>query len=132
VVPTGNLPSSAKAGLTPAVGFWTNLPGRWVIRGAFGDAIATQGKGNNTLINQLAIGQTLTDHDVPLFGDFTYYLSALVNTPLDNANQTAATLTPGIRTHVGNDWYFLAGLPVAVTNQRLADLGMIFWFMKAW
>jgi hypothetical protein len=25
----------------------------------------------------------LTDHDVPLFGDFTYYLSTVVNTSLN-------------------------------------------------
>jgi hypothetical protein len=42
------------------------------------------------------------------------------------------TLTPGLRTHLGNDWYFLAGLPTPVTGQRVADFGMIFWFMKAW
>jgi hypothetical protein len=84
------------------------------------------------LISQLAIGQTLTGHDVHLFGDFTYYLSAVVNTPLSNGDQTSVTLTPGLRTHVGNDWYFLAGLPVPVTNSRVADIGMIFWFMKAW
>ena len=89
------------------------------------------GSGDN-LISQLAIGQTLTDHDVPLFGDFTYYLSAVVNTPLSNGDQTSVTLTPGLRTHVGKDWYFLAGLPTPVTKQRVADLGMIFWFMKAW
>ena len=84
------------------------------------------------MISQLAIGQTLTDHDVHLFGDFTYYLSAVVNTPLSNGNETSVTLTPGLRTHVGHDWYFLAGLPIPVTNSRVADLGMIFWFMKAW
>ena len=42
------------------------------------------------------------------------------------------TLTPGMRTHLGNDWYFLAGLPTPVTKDRVADIGMIFWFMKAW
>jgi hypothetical protein len=37
-----------------------------------------------------------------------------------------------MRTHLGNDWYFLAGLPTPLTHQRLGDIGMIFWFMKAW
>ncbi len=41
-------------------------------------------------------------------------------------------LFPGIRTHLGNDWYFLAGLPTPVTKDRVAEIGMIFWFMKAW
>ena len=98
--------------LIPAVGFWNNFAGGWVIRGGLGLAIPMNGSGDN-LISQLAIGQTLTDHDVPLFGDFTYYLSTVVNTPLANGNQTSVTLTPGMRTHLGNDWYFLAGLPDA-------------------
>jgi hypothetical protein len=68
----------------------------------------------------------LTDHKVPLFGDFTYYLSVVVNTPLSNGDLTRVTLTPGIRTHLGHDWYFLAGLPTPVTKERVADLGMIF------
>jgi hypothetical protein len=74
----------------------------------------------------------LTDHDVPVIGDFTYYLSAVVDSPLSNGSQTSVALTPGIRTHLGNDWYFLAGLPTPLTKARVADLGMIFWFMKAW
>ena len=86
-----------------------------MVRGGLGLAIPTDGSGDN-LISQLAIGQTLTDHDVPLFGDFTYYLSTVVNTPLADGDQTSVTLTPGLRTHVGNDWYFLAGLPTPVTN----------------
>ena len=132
LTPTGDQPLAGKTTfLTPAVAFWNNFAGGWVIRGGLGVAIPTDGGGEN-LISQLAIGQTLTAHDVPLFGDFTYYLSAVVNTPLSDGDQTSVTLTPGMRTHVGNDWYFLAGLPTPVTNARVADLGMIFWFMKAW
>jgi hypothetical protein len=97
-----------------------------VIRDGLGVDIPIHGGGTNTLSSQLAIGQTLTAHDMPLFGDFTYYLSTVVSTPLSNGDQTSVTLTPGIRTHVGHDWYFLAGLPTPVTKQRVADLGMIF------
>jgi hypothetical protein len=130
--PTGTEPLAGKTTtLTPAVSFWDNFAGRFVIRGGLGVSIPTQG-GGDELITQLAIGQTLTDHDVPLFGDFTYYLSAVVDTPFSNGDQTRVTLTPGIRTHLGRDWYLLAGLPTPVTKQRVADLGMIFWFMKAW
>jgi hypothetical protein len=74
---------------------------------------------------ELAIGQTLTDHDVPLLGDFTYYAPAVVNTPLSNGSQTGVTLTSGLRTHLGNDWCFLAGLPIPLTNQRVGEIGMI-------
>jgi hypothetical protein len=132
LVPTGNQPLASKTALVPNVSFWNNFAGRWVIRGGIGDLIPLQGGGTNTLISQLAIGDTLTEHDVPLFGDFTLYLSAVADTQLHQGNHTSATLTPGMRTHLGNDWYFLAGLPTPVTSQRIGDIGMIFWFMKAW
>ena len=132
VVPTGNLPLAGKTALIPAVSFWNNFAGRWVVRGGIGDYIPLGGGGADNLISQLAIGQTLTDHDVPLIGDFTWYVSTVVNTPLRDGQHTSVTLTPGIRTHLGNDWYFLAGLPTPLTTQRTGDIGMIFWFMKAW
>jgi hypothetical protein len=132
LVPTGNQPLEGKTALTPAIAFWSNFAGRWVIRGGVGDLIPLRGGGSNTLIGQLAIGQTLTDHDVRLFGDFTWYVSAVADTALQQGKHTSATLTPGMRTHLGNDWYFLAGLPTPVTSQRIGELGMIFWFMKAW
>jgi len=130
--PTGDEPLAGRTSLTPAVSFWNNFSGGWVVRGGVGINLPTDGSGNDTLISQFAIGQTVTAHDVPLFGDFTYYLSTVVITPLSDSGLTSVALTPGMRTHLGNDWYFLAGLPIPVTNQRVADLGMIFWFMKAW
>ena len=45
------------------------------------------------------------------------YLSTVVNTPLANLNQTSVVLTPGMRTHLGNDWYVLAGIPIPLTSQ---------------
>jgi hypothetical protein len=50
---------------------------------------------------ELAIGQTLTDHDVPLFGDLTWYVSAVVSTPVADGQRTSMTLTPGMRTAPG-------------------------------
>jgi hypothetical protein len=132
VTPTGDRPLLGKASLVPAVGFWNNVAGTWVIRGGVGINIPIQGGGADTLISQFAIGQTLTTHAVPLIGDFTYYLSTVVGSPLSTGGQTSVALTPGIRTHLGQDWYFLAGLPTPLTKARVADLGMIFWFMKAW
>ncbi len=132
LVPTGNQPLAGKTALVPAFSFWHNFAGGWVIRGGIGDYIPLGGGGSDALISQLAIGQTLTDHDVHLFGDFTWYVSTVVNTPLSQGQHTSVTLTPGIRTHLGRDWYFLAGLPTPLTSQRIGDIGMIFWFMKAW
>jgi hypothetical protein len=52
-----------------------------VIRSGIGDLIPLAGRGFKTLISQLAVGQTLTDHDVPLFGDFKWYVSAVGGHP---------------------------------------------------
>jgi len=131
LTPTGSSSVGGKTALTPAVAFWNNFAGRWVVRGGVGIALPTDGSGDD-LISQLAIGQTLTDHDVPWIGDFTYYLSTVVNTPTSNGDLTRVTLTPGIRSHLGHDWYFLSGLQVPVTGPRSTDLGFICWFMRAW
>jgi hypothetical protein len=131
--PTGTHPLAGnRTTLTPNISFWDNIAGCFVVRGGVGFLFPTDGSGDE-FIGQLAIGQTLTDHDIPFFGDFTYYLSLVVNTPLTDSDLTRVTLTPGMRTHLGHDWYFLAGLPVPVTKERVADnLGLICWFMKAW
>jgi hypothetical protein len=34
--------------------------------------------------------------------------------------------------NLGCDWYFLAGLPLPLTKERVRDIGIIFWLMKAW
>jgi hypothetical protein len=132
VTPTGSAPLQGKCDLIPAVAFWNNIRDGWVIRGGVGLDCPIEGGSGSTLITQLAIGQTLTGHDVRLIGDFTYYVAAVGNTNLTDGSQTRVTLTPGIRTHLGNDWYFLAGMPIPVTQSRVSDLGLIAWFMKAW
>jgi hypothetical protein len=132
LMPTGDDPLAGKTALTPAVAFWHNICGGFVVRGGTGLFIPMQGAGDEALISQLAVGQTITDHDVPWIGDFTYYVSAVVGTPLAHSDQTSVALTPGIRTHLGHDWYLLAGMPTPVTKQRVADLGLIAWLMKAW
>jgi len=132
VTPTGGQPLAGKTAVTPTLAFWYNIAGGWVIRGGIGEYVPTDGSGGQSVISQLAIGQTITDHDVPLLGDFTYYVSAVANSPINSTTPTSVTLTPGMRTHLGSDWYFLAGLPTPVTDRRVADVGMIFWFMKAW
>ena len=47
LTPTGNRPLAGKTALTPAVGFWNNFAGGWVVRGGIGDLIPTQGGGRH-------------------------------------------------------------------------------------
>lgn len=132
VTPTGTEPlAGMTATLVPAVSFWNDLAGRVVVRGGIGFSFPTDGSQRES-IAEFAVGQTLTDHDVPIVGDFTYYLSAVANTPLSQSQLTRVTLTPGIRTHIGRNWSLLVGLPTPVTKERVADLGLICWFLKSW
>ena len=44
LTPTGNRPLAGKTALTPAVGFWNNFAGGWVIRGGIGDSDPDPGR----------------------------------------------------------------------------------------
>jgi hypothetical protein len=132
LTPTGDSPLAGTTALIPDISFWNNVAGTWVIRGGVSVIIPIQGGGADTLISQFAFGQTLTGHDVPLIGDFTYFLSTVVETGLANGSHNSVTLTPGIRTHLGDSWYFLAGLPTPLTKERVADLGMLLLVAKSW
>ena len=129
--PTGYRPAGAgQAIVTPGVQFWWNFAAGWVVRGGFNAGVGTNRQaGGTTLLSQLAMGKVLTPHDVPLFGDFTIYLSANAFDTV-SSSRTTATLTPGFRTHLGRDWYALGGVGVPVTGPRPFEENAIFWLMK--
>lgn len=132
-IPTGQTSLDGRSSLTPALQFWSNPFDRVTLRGGVGvDVALNRAVGSSHFIGQLAAGYTLTGHDVPLFGDLTPYVSAIVDTNLSDATTTIASVTPGFRTHVGRDWYFLAALEVPVAGTRSFDSTAFFWFMKAW
>jgi hypothetical protein len=79
----------------------------------------------------VSIGQTITDHDATPFGDFAYYLAVNSTTGVGGGNDhTLVTLTPGIRTHLGHDLFFLAGIEVPITGPHGFDERAIFMFVK--
>ena len=43
VTPTGNSPHAGKTSLIPAVAFWNNFAGGWVLRGGLGDPLSITG-----------------------------------------------------------------------------------------
>ena len=130
-VPTGDRKLGAgQTIITPGAQFWWNFAENWVMRGGFNAGVgANRQSGGTTLVSQYAIGRTFTDHDVPLVGDLTFYLSTNVFNTV-SSSQTLMTLTPGFRTHLGKDWYALAGLEVPVTGPRPYEENAIAWLMK--
>ncbi len=130
-VPTGDRAAGAgQSILTPGVQFWWNYAEGWILRGGFNSGVGTNRQaGGTTLLSQLALGRVFTPADVPLFGDFTLYVSANVFNNV-STSQTTATLTPGFRTHLGGGWYALGGIDVPVTGPRPYQESATFWLMK--
>ncbi len=131
-IPTGRTGSGAgKAILSPGIQFWRDIGRGWAIRGGFnaGTGVNNAGRGE-TLVSQLAIGQTITAHDVPIFGDFTYYLATNVSNQIAPTSLTTVTLGPGYRTHLGHDWYSLGAVTVPVTGPHPFDESLTLWLMK--
>ena len=119
-VPTGGSSTgNSRTVLDPYLAFYKDLWCGWSVRGAAGALVPVDnvaGQRDPTLTLSLAIGQTITPHDVPLVGDFTYYVSTNYQQDLGNGSNAFVSFTPGIRTHLGKDFYFLAGIEVPVTD----------------
>ena len=121
----------------PNISFWRNVAGGLVVRGGVGTTIPT---GNDPLGVRttadvyLSIGTYITPHDWLPFGDFVYYLSTVVHTPIDNrtnaVNYTYVSLTPGFRCHLGENWYALGGVEVPVVSPLAYKYGPTAWLMK--
>lgn len=83
------------------------------------------------LLTNIAIGQTITGHDVPIFGDFQYYLVANLRNNLSAASvPTFFSLTPGFRTHLGGEYFLAGGYEIVLTHPRPYGDRLIFFFVK--
>jgi hypothetical protein len=150
--PTGStVNGNGQTTLTPQYEFWYGgLPGAAVIRGGAGMTIPTNTAGvlTNTTGNpmvvpgsrttcnyNLAIGKYWTPHEAPL-ADFVTFLSANGYTTVDDRGPaySYASLTPGFRFHLGNNYYFTAGLEVPLTGPKDMSFAYspIFWIVKVW
>ncbi len=131
-IPTGSTRSSAgKAIISPALQFWRDIGNGWALRGAFNSSTGVNKPGiGQTLVSQLAVGRTITPHDRPIFGDFTYYLAANISNQTAPKSLTTVTLGPGFRTHLGRDYYLLGAVTVPVTGPPPFDESATIWLMK--
>jgi hypothetical protein len=120
--PTGT-PSTANGimALTARYEFWTNLGGPWVVRGSTGIFVpmnTAEAPAPTALVGGLAVGRYFTPHDVP-FGDLVFYCESNFFVPLDGrASPTVASVGPGTRFHIANNYYFLADWDFPVTGNK--------------
>jgi hypothetical protein len=137
--PTGStVNGNGQTTLSPLYEFWYGgLPGGGVIRGGTGLTVPTSGTtGSRTLYKyNLAFGKYWTPHDARP-GNFVTYLSINGFTTLDDRGPTYSYLsfTPGLRFHLGAEYYLSAGVEVPVTGPKTQNFAWspIFWITKVW
>jgi hypothetical protein len=137
--PTGNsFNGNNVAAVTPQYQFWTNAWKGLVVRGGAGFTIPYSGDisksgARTTFDTNLAVGYYFTPHDFTPFGDMVWYLSTNVSQAIDNRSKNSGTfvsLTPGFRTHLGQNWYLLGAVEVPVTNPQPYDYQVLGGIMK--
>ena len=126
------------ASITPGYEFWSNPWDKLVVRGGatmaipYGhDSFADSG-ARNTFGAQLAAGYYFTDHDLTPFGDLVFDVGTTLTQATDGRGPATTTLllTPAFRTHMGRNWYLLAGVDVPVTKPQPYDYQPTVGLMK--
>ncbi len=121
-MPTGSTKNgNGVAAISPTYEFWTNPWRGLVVRGGAGMSIpyanVAEAGARTAFVSNLAVGYYCTPHELTPFGDLVVYLSTNLNQPTDQRgnHHTSVTLTPGFRTHLGDNWYLLGGVEVPVS-----------------
>ena len=136
-VPTGKTDNvNGTAAITPTYEFWTNWWQGLVLRGGvgffipYGHQSIDEVGARPSFIANLAAGYYFTPHSATPFGDFVFYLSANLVQTMVSPIGNHVSLTPGIRTHLGRDWYLLMGVEVPVAHAKAFDYQVLGALMK--
>ncbi len=115
-LPTGDRALGGSVlGVMPQVNLWADIGAGAAVRVRVAYAFRDS-DGDDGFIANLALGQTITRPEAAPLGQFTYYLSANLVEP--DSGATFFSLTPGVRTRVGGNLFFLAGVEIPVVNTR--------------
>jgi hypothetical protein len=139
--PTGDVfNGNHVASIEPQYNFWANSWKGLVVRGGAGFAIPYSGDINqsgarSTFDANLAVGYYFTPHDFTPIGDMVWFVSTNLSQPIDNrgtSSNTFVSLTPGFRTHMGDNWYLHGGVEVPVTSPTPYDYQVLGGIMKVY
>ena len=139
--PTGDVYNGNHvASIGPQYNFWTNYWKGLVVRGGVGFAVPysgdiTRSGARSTFDANLAVGYYFTPHDYTPVGDMVWYVSTNVSQPIDNrapSSNTFVSMTPGFRTHMGQNWYLLGAVEVPVTSNAPYDYQVQSGIMKVY
>ena len=138
--PTGTAETgNGVASLSPDVEFWMNPTGHWVLRGGAGVTVPTNLTAASTPLLEanpwtgfnltpgpfssfdarLAAGLYLTPSDAPVLKHLCATVATNFHTRLSGGTTSYFSITPGMRTGIGRDWYLLAGLEVPLVGPLL-------------
>ncbi len=136
-IPTGStFNGNGTAAITPTYEFWANWWQGLVLRGGvgffvpYGHQSIDEVGARAAFIANLAAGYYFTPHSATPFGDFVFYLSTNLSQTIAGPSKNTVSLTPGIRTHLGRDWYLLMGVEVPVTHVKSFDYQVLGALMK--
>jgi len=127
--PTGDEDTgNGVAAVTPNYQFWANWCKGLVLRGSAGLSLPYDNvddtNARSLLVGNLAVGYYFTPHECTPVGDLVGYVSANFNHAVDDRgpnDPTNVTITPGFRTHLGQNWYLLGGVEFPVTEPKSFD-----------
>ncbi len=135
--PTGTAETgNGVASLSPDIEFWMNPTGHWVFRGGAGVTVPTNLTAASTPLLEanpwtgfnltpgpfssfdarLAAGLYLTPSDAPVLKHLCATVATNFHTRLSGGTTSYFSITPGMRTGIGRDWYLLAGLEVPLVG----------------
>ncbi len=136
-VPTGSTANvNGVAAITPTYEVWANWWQGLVLRGGagffvpYGHQSIDEVGVRASFIANFAAGYYFTPHDATPFGDLVFYLSTNLAQTIDGPSKNTVTLTPGFRTHLGQNWYLLGGVEVPVTSNKPFDYQVLGALMK--
>jgi len=136
-MPTGDTFNlNGVAAITPTYEFWTNWWQGLVLRGGagffvpYGHQSIDEVGARASFIANLAAGYYFTPHNMTPFGDLVGYLSVNLLQTIDGPSGNVVSLTPGFRTHLGANWYFLGAVEVPVTSRKPYDYQVLGGLMK--
>jgi hypothetical protein len=129
---TGDLSTgTGQTRIFPQAQLWRDIGRGMVVRGGLGVDLATdETMPPSAVVSQLALGRFITPHNAAPLGDLAYSLAFVMRNNL-GASHTFVSLTPGIRTYLGKNVFFLAGYEVPVAGPLPFENRLTFLLIKA-